>query len=100
MAFKKTLMVNFVRVSRRRWSLALEGTDPDVLADIAAVIEASEKKHGVAVVNAASPFGEAKAAEKKKNRKPRSDKGAKRTEHPAGDGQHIEGRLGAPSVRA
>ena len=90
MASKKTLMVNFVRSGRRRWFLSLEGTDAAVLGDVVAAVKGSAERRGVPIVNATSPFGEAKQPErmgKKKDRKQRSDKGAKRAEHPAGDGQ-------------
>lgn len=102
MASKKVLMVNLVWPSRRRWSLSLEGTDPGVLNDVAAEVEESAKRHGVAVVNAANPFGvtQVETENGKKNaRKARSDKGVRRAEHPAGDGQQIEGRVSSPSIR-
>ena len=92
MASKKILMVSLVRSGRKRWSLSLDGTDSGVLGDITTAVSDSAERRGVSIVNAASPFGEAKQPEKKerkKNRKPRSDRGAKRAELQESDG-HLD----------
>ena len=76
MSIKKTLIVDLKR-QRQRWVLTLRGTDADVLEELRATIYASTEKRDIAVLNAASPFGE-DVPVAKKTRKPRSDKGARR----------------------